>query len=72
VHMKKIILAAIVVSMGYLQMAQAEETNKVSQMGEKVKAHIAKEVQATKEYQAKSWAEIRYKWQGFKEKFLSN
>ena len=37
-----------------------------------IASHISNEVQETKEYQAKSWAEMKFKWKGFKEKFLSN
>ena len=36
-----------------------------------IASHISNEVQETKEYQAKSWAEMKFKWNGFKEKFLS-
>ena len=36
-----------------------------------IASHISNEVQETKEYQAKSWAEMKFKWNSFKEKFLS-
>ena len=37
----------------------------------KVATHISNEWAETKEYQAKSWAEMKFKFKGFKEKFLS-
>ena len=37
----------------------------------KVASHISNEVQETKEYQAKSWAEAKAQWLALKTKFLS-
>ena len=37
----------------------------------KVATTISNEWAETKEYQAKSWAEMKFKFKGFKEKFLS-
>jgi vancomycin permeability regulator SanA len=37
----------------------------------KVATHISNEISDTKEYQAKSWAEMKAQWTGFKTKFLS-
>ena len=40
-----------------------------SQVPGKVANHISKEWSETKEYQAKSWAEFKFKFKGLKEKF---
>ena len=50
----------------------SETLKAVSEVPAKVATHISSEISATKEYQAKSWAEMKFKWKGFKEKFLSN
>ena len=42
-----------------------------SEVPGKVATHISNEWAETKEYQAKSWAEMKFKFKGFKEKFLS-
>tara|TARA_B100000900_G_scaffold296472_1_gene255048 strand:+ start:442 stop:687 length:246 start_codon:yes stop_codon:yes gene_type:complete len=55
--------------------AKAEETqpkqfaDKVASVPGKVSDHIKKEWAETKEYQAKSWAEFKFKIKGLKEKF---
>ena len=38
----------------------------------KVGTHLQNEWSDIKVYQANSWAEMKFKFQGFKEKFLSN
>ena len=47
------------------------QTNIVELPG-KVVTHISNEIEATKEYQAKSWAQARAQWLALKTKFLSN
>jgi hypothetical protein len=78
--MKKLIIAVIVLSVGYFTLAKAEEKTYTPQevvesfaaLPGKVANHISMEVEKTKAYQANSWAEVKFKWKGFKEKFLSN
>ena len=50
----------------------AQTLKAVGEIPTKVVSHISNEITATKEYQAKNWAEMKFKWKGFKEKFLSN
>ena len=38
----------------------------------KVATHISNEWAETKEYQKENWADMKFKFKGFKEKFLSN
>ena len=47
------------------------QTNIVELPG-KVVTHISNEIEATKEYQAKSWAQARAQWLALKTKYLSN
>ena len=47
------------------------QTNIVELPG-KVATHISNEIEATKEYQSKSWAQARAQWLALKTKFLSN
>ena len=42
-----------------------------SEVPGKVATHISNEWAETKEYQKESWAEMKFKFKGFKEKFLS-
>ena len=79
--MKKLIFAVIVLSIGYLTMAKAEENVKVTpqefvesvaSVPGKVGNHLQNEWQDIKVYQAKSWADMKFKFLGFKEKFLSH
>ena len=77
--MKKLILAVIVLSIGYFAMAKAEEKTYTPQetleafasVPGKVGNHFKQEWISIKEHQAKSWAEVRFKLQGLKEKFQS-
>ncbi len=77
--MKKLILAVIVLSIGYFAIAKAEEKTYTPQetieafasVPGKVGNHLKDEWQATKEHQAKAWAEVKFKLQGLKEKFQS-
>jgi len=79
--MKKLIIAVIVLSIGYFAIAKAEETKSVTpqefigavaSVPGKVGNHLQSEWQKTKDHQAKSWAEIKFKLQGLKEKFQAN
>ena len=49
--------------------AKAEE-NKVTEVFNSVGNHISDEVEATKAYQAKSWAEAKAQWQSLINKFV--
>ena len=78
--MKKLIFAVIVLSIGYLTMAKAEEVKtytpqefieSVASVPGKVGTHLQNEWADIKVYQANSWAEMKFKFQGLKEKFLS-
>ena len=77
--MKKLIFAVIVLSIGYLTMAKAEEktitpqefVESVASVPGKVGTHLQNEWADIKVYQANSWAEMKFKFQGLKEKFLS-
>ena len=44
----------------------------IMEMPTNIASHISYEVQKTKEYQAKSWAQARAQWLALKTKFLSN
>ena len=79
--MKKLILAIIVLSIGYFAMAKAEETKSVTpqefvgavaSVPGKLSNHLQSEWEKTKNHQAKSWAEIKFKLQGLKEKFQAD
>ena len=51
-----------------------EETNTITAikaMPTNIASHISKEVQETKEYQAKSWAEAKAQWTKLKNKFIT-
>jgi hypothetical protein len=78
--MKKLIFAVVVLSLGYFTLVKADDKtytisdtlNTVSLIPQKISNHISNEVDKTKEFQKASWAEVKFKWKGFKEKFLSN
>ena len=74
--MKKLILAIIVLSIGYFTMVKAEETVTPKEFVEavvsvpgKVGNHVQTEWAEIKSHQAKSWAEMKFKFQALKEKF---
>jgi hypothetical protein len=50
----------------------SETIEAFSEVPGKVANHISNEWSETKEYQAKSWVEFKYRLKGLKEKFLSN
>jgi len=78
--MKKLILAVIVLSIGYFAIAKAEDktytpketVEAFAQVPGKVGNHLQNEWSDIKEYQANSWAEIKFKLQGLKEKFQAD
>ena len=79
--MKKLIFAVIVLSIGYLTLAKADENVKVTpqefvesvaSVPGKIGTHLQNEWADIKVYQANSWAEMKFKFQNFKTKFLSN
>ena len=43
----------------------------IKQMPTNIASHISNEVQETKEYQAKSWAEAKAQWTRLKNKFIT-
>ena len=76
--MKKLIFAVMVIGVGYLTMAKAEETKTVTpkefaeavaSVPGKVGNHLQNEWANIKSHQAKSWAEMKFKFQALKEKF---
>ena len=78
--MKKLIFAVMVLNLGYLTTATAEENVKVTpqefvesvaSVPGKIGTHLQNEWADIKVYQANSWAEMKFKFQGLKEKFLS-
>ena len=78
--MKKLILAIIVLSIGYFTMVKAEEIKSVTpqefveavaSVPGKVGSHLQNEWADIKSHQANSWAEVKFKLQGLKEKFQS-
>ena len=77
--MKKLILAVIVLSMGYFAIAKAEETksitpqefaDRIASVPGKIGEQINKEIEKTKEYQAKSWAKMKEDFLKIKAKFI--
>ena len=78
--MKKLILAIIVLSIGYITMVKAGENKSVTpkefvvavaSVPGKVGNHLQNEWADIKAHQANSWAEVKFKLQGLKEKFQS-
>ena len=78
--MKKLIIAVIVLSIGYFTIVKADDKSvtphefvtAVASVPGKVGNHLQSEWASIKEHQAKSWAEIKFKLQGLKEKFQAN
>ena len=79
--MKKLMLAVIVLSMGYFAIAKAEETKSITpqefvdtiaSVPGKIGEQINKEIEKTKEYQAKNWADAKAQWQRLLSKFQAN
>ena len=78
--MKKLILAVIVISVGYFTMVKAEDKSvtpkefveTVASVPGKVGNHITQEIEKTKAYQAKNWADMKSQWQKLLSKFQAN
>ena len=49
----------------------AETIQAIKAIPTNIASHISNEVQETKEYQAKSWAEAKAQWTKLKNKFIS-
>ena len=71
-------LMITVVALAFLTltgMAKADEEantiQAIKQMPANIASHISNEVQETKEYQAKSWAEAKAQWTKLKNKFIT-
>ena len=77
--MKKLILAVIVLSIGYFTMAKAEEktytpkefAEAVASVPGKVGNHLQNEWADIKAHQAKSWADAKAQWSELLSKFQS-
>ena len=77
--MKKLILAVIVLSIGYFTVAKAEEQTvtpqefigSVASVPGKVGEHLQNEWADIKAYQAKSWADAKEQWSNLLSKFQS-
>ena len=50
--------------------AKSGETDKITEIGQKVSTHISNEIAETKSYQAKSWADAKKQWQSLINKFI--
>ena len=79
--MKKLILAVIVLSIGYFAIAKAEETKSVTpqefveavaSVPGKVGNHLQNEWADIKAHQAKSWAEAKAQWSRLISKFQAD
>ena len=80
VDMKKLILAVIVLSIGYFAIAKAEDTSvtpqafveSVASVPGKVGNHLQGEWSEIKDYQAKSWADAKAQWSKLISKFQAD
>ena len=78
--MKKLILAVIVLSIGYFAIAKAEEKTVTPQetieafasVPGKVGNHLQNEWSEIKSYQAKSWADAKAQWSRLFSKFQAD
>ena len=78
--MKKLILAMIVLSIGYFTIAKAEEqtitpkefVESVASVPGKVGNHLQNEWTDIKSYQAKSWADAKAQWSKLFSKFQAD
>ena len=50
--------------------AKSGETDKITEIGQKVTTHISNEVESTKQFQAEKWAEAKAQWQSLLNKFV--
>ena len=78
--MKKLIFAVLIIGIGYLTVAKAETKSvtpkefaeAVASVPGKVGDQITTEIEKTKAYQKKSWAEAKAQWQRLLSKFQAN
>jgi len=78
--MKKLIFAVLIMGIGYLTVAKAETKSvtpkefaeAVASVPGKVGDQITTEIEKTKAYQKKSWAEAKAQWQRLLSKFQAN
>ena len=78
--MKKILIALIIFGAGYT-VAKADDPVEtvtvndvkiaVVEQSVKLKDHVVNQIEATKDYQAEQWAEVRARWAKIKAKFSS-
>ena len=78
-NMKKIIFVAVIVAVGYFGLAKADTNttpqeliSKVKQVPERASNFISGEVEKTKIYQKKQWAEAKAQWSRLISKFQAN
>ena len=72
-------IAVVVISLGLSVGALADDKtytiqdtmNTVGQIPVNFAGFVSNEIDKTKEFQKAQWAEVKFKWKGFKEKFLS-
>ena len=76
--MKKIILLAVLLAIGYFGLVKADDTQTpqetlraISEVPGKLGNHFKQEWVDIKSYQANSWAEVKFKLQALKERFQS-
>ncbi len=77
--MKKLILAVIVISIGYFAIAKADETTTVTpkefittvaSVPGKLGNHLSNEIAKTKKFQAENWAKMKADLVKLKNKFI--
>tara|TARA_Y100000816_G_C25726823_1_gene383003 strand:+ start:326 stop:538 length:213 start_codon:yes stop_codon:yes gene_type:complete len=67
--MKKLLTSVVgIVMLGGVAVAE-EKTNKIETFGKKVSNHITMEIEKTKEFQKKNWAEAKVQWSNLIKKF---
>ena len=79
--MKKILIAVIILGVGYYTVARADDPvepatindikTAVIEQGYQLKDHVADQIEATKDYHAEQWAEVRAQWAKLIKKFSS-
>ena len=70
--MKKIIMAGIILAgvMGYAKADVNQVVSNITQAPVKLHNHILDQVEKTKQYQAKSWADAKKQWNSLLNKFV--
>ena len=79
--MKKILIALIIFGAGYCTAVRADDPvepvtindfkTAVVEQSVKLKDHVVDQIEATKDYQAEQWAEVRAQWAKLIAKFSS-